>query len=83
MVIRAKKKRPEGFIDPSKDGVGKFVQEECRWGSLYRQITLPEEVDILESWAKLDKGVLILKLQLLRIRKTSNEKKQIKIIDTE
>jgi HSP20 family molecular chaperone IbpA len=83
IVIRAKQKRPEGFADFSKASGGKFIQEECAWGSLYRQITLPEEVDILESWAKLDKGVLILKLPLLRVRKSSDEKKQIKIIEGE
>lgn len=79
IVIRARQKRPEGFTKASKEA-GKFIQEECTWGSLYRQITLPEEVDILESWAKLDKGVLILKLPLLRVRKTNSEKKQIKIL---
>ena len=83
IVIRAKQKRPEGFVDFSKESGGKFIQEECTWGSLYRQITLPEEVDILESWAKLDKGVLILKLPLLRVRKSGDEKKQIKIIEGE
>lgn len=83
IVIRAKQKRPQGFTSPSKDGTSKFIQEECSWGSLYRQITLPEEVDILESWARLDKGVLILKLPLLRVRRANNEKKQIKIIENE
>jgi HSP20 family protein len=56
----------------------KWLVQECKWGSFFRQIILPDEVDVDRIDAKLKEGVLILKLPLLN-RKT--KRKKLKIID--
>jgi len=43
---------------------GEFSLEECHWGSFFRQIILPEEVDADKGEAKIKDGVLMLKMPL-------------------
>lgn len=52
----------------------KYLRQECHWGPFYRQIILPQEVNVSEVEAKFKKGILILKLPLLRLQ-TSGKKK--------
>lgn len=52
----------------------KYLRQECQWGPFYRQIILPQEVNVSEVSAKFKKGILILKLPLLRLQ-TSGKKK--------
>ena len=52
----------------------KYLRQECHWGSFYRQIILPQEVNVSEVEARFKKGNLILKLPLLRLQ-TSGKKK--------
>ncbi|MCK5357729.1 MAG: Hsp20 family protein, partial [Elusimicrobiales bacterium] len=47
----------------------------CHWGPFYRQIILPQEVNVTEVEAKFKKGILILRLPLLRLQ--INGKKKI------
>jgi len=55
---------------------GKFLRQECGWGKFYRQIILPQEINISEVEAKFKKGILILRLPLLRLQ-TKGKKKII------
>jgi HSP20 family molecular chaperone IbpA len=52
----------------------KYLRQECQWGHFYRQIILPQEVNVNEIEAKFRKGVLILHLPLLRLQ-TKGKKK--------
>ncbi|MEA3449473.1 MAG: Hsp20/alpha crystallin family protein [Patescibacteria group bacterium] len=52
----------------------KHLRQECHWGAFYRQIILPQEVNVAEVKAKFKKGILILTLPLLRLQ-TSGKKK--------
>jgi HSP20 family protein len=52
----------------------KYLRQECQWGPFYRQIILPQEVNVSEVSAKFKKGILLLKLPLLRLQ-TSGKKK--------
>ena len=56
----------------------KYLRQECHWGPFYRQIILPQEVNVSEVKAKFKKGILILKLPLLRLQ---NSGKKIIVIN--
>lgn len=56
----------------------KQLRTECEWGPFYRQIILPQEINVPEVEAKFKKGVLVLHLPLLRLQ---NGKKKIVIND--
>jgi HSP20 family protein len=58
---------------------GKLVCQECNWGKFYRQIILPQEVDIEKVEARLKKGVLFLRLPFLKPRLLGKKKIQIKL----
>ena len=82
LIIRGKRKLPGEEIFPEKQKAkkekeGKWLCQECQWGSFYRQIILPEEVDSLKTKAELKKGVLILRLPFLK-PKTGKMKIEIK-----
>ena len=55
VTIRGERKRPEGEHFEQKNIEGSEVEhvlEECSWGSFYRQIILPAEVDATKTEAK-------------------------------
>lgn len=52
----------------------KVLRQECQWGQFYRQIILPQEVNVAEVQAKFKKGILFLRLPLLRLQ-TGGKKK--------
>ncbi len=54
----------------------KQLRTECEWGPFYRQIILPQEINVPEVEAKFKKGILVLHLPLLRLQ---NGKKKIAI----
>ena len=56
----------------------KYLRQECHWGPFYRQIILPQEVNVSEVKAKFKKGILILRLPLLRLQ---NSGKKIIVIN--
>jgi HSP20 family protein len=58
---------------------GKLVCQECKWGKFYRQIILPQEVDVEKVEAKLKKGVLFLRLPFLKPKLLGKKKIQIKL----
>lgn len=43
------------------------LRQECHWGGFFRQIILPQEININEVDAQLHRGILVLKLPLLRL----------------
>ena len=58
ITIRGKNQRPEHWLRGLTQGdeEKKFLLQECRWGSFFRQITLPDEVNVFEVDAKLYKA---------------------------
>jgi HSP20 family protein len=56
MVIKGS--RPEPNEGPEK----KYFYQECHWGSFSRKVVLPENINIDEADAQMDKGVLTIKI---------------------
>jgi HSP20 family protein len=48
--------------DPHEDSDKKYFYQECYWGPFSRKIILPENVDIDQADAQMDKGVLTIKI---------------------
>ena len=46
-----------------------YLRQECTWGSFYRQIILPEEVDVSKIEAKVNRAIFVLKLPFLRLQR--------------
>jgi HSP20 family molecular chaperone IbpA len=62
------------LVDGVQTEDDKYLRQECQWGHFYRQIILPQEVNVNEIEAKFRKGVLVLHLPLLRLQ-TKGKKK--------
>jgi len=67
-VLTLKGKRMLPLIDVEEDAK-EYLRQECSWGSFYRQIILPQEVDVSKIDAKVKNGILVLKLPFLRLQK--------------
>lgn len=67
-VLTLKGKRILPLIDIEED-TKDYLRQECSWGSFYRQIILPQEVDVSKIDAKVKNGILVLKLPFLRLQK--------------
>lgn len=71
VVIKGERTRPNGeYFNHSGGEQKQQVLGECVWGSFYRQIILPAEVDAERAEAKSTNGVLMLYLPL---QKASNK----------
>ena len=68
IVIRGNRTRPEKAVrDPNvKDEDGRFLEQECKWEAVFRKVILPAEVDSSRAEALLRKGVLIIRLPILK-----------------
>ncbi len=75
ITIQGVKERP---VEGKQEGEEKWLIQECEWGSFFRQIILPQEIDASRIEAKLKRGVLILKLPLISPR---GEKRKIEVIE--
>ena len=75
VTIQGRRDMPKIFAE--SDGEKKYLRQECQWGPFYRQIILPQEVNVSEVEAKFKKGILILHLPLLRLQ--TDGKKKIKV----
>lgn len=67
VTIKGTRSRPDGAHFEQKEIEGQekeHVLEECSWGTFYRQIILPAEVDAERTEAKMREGVLMLLLPL-------------------
>lgn len=56
MVIKGSRPEPHNLSDK------KYFYQECYWGPFSRKIVLPENIDIDEADAQMDKGVLTIKI---------------------
>ncbi len=75
VTIQGKREMPQLLAEEKgEDEEEKYLRQECQWGPFYRQIILPQEVNVTEVEAKFKKGILILKLPLLRLQ-TKGKKK--------
>src|SRR4030042_2393435 len=76
ITIQGRREMPEiEFLETKKtEEEKKFLRQECQWGQFYRQIILPQEVNVSEVEAKFKKGILILRLPMLRLQ-TKGKKK--------
>lgn len=48
--------------DPNEHPEKKYFYQECYWGPFSRKIILPENVDIDQADAQMDKGILTIKI---------------------
>lgn len=71
MVIKGQ--RPDPHDHPEK----KYFYQECYWGPFSRKIILPENIDIDEADAQMDKGVLTVKIP--KVEGNGNGKEKIGI----
>lgn len=72
MVIKGH--RPDPHHNPSTgSGQRKFFYQECYWGPFSRKVVLPENIDTEAADAKMDKGILTIKIPKL----TENPKKDV------
>ena len=51
---------------------GKYVQQECKWETFFRKIILPAEVEVFQSHAFFENGVLILYFPALKLKENKN-----------
>jgi len=74
-VVTIQGKREMPMVDiVSSEEERRYLRQECHWGPFYRQIILPQEVNVSEVKAWFKKGNLILILPLLRLQ-TEGKKK--------
>lgn len=76
LTIKGLAKRPE----KEKGEEGKFIIQECQWGPFFRQINLTAEINVFGIKAKLENGILIIELPIL---KPGEEKRGIQKIKIE
>jgi len=56
----------------------KLICQECKWGKFYRQIILPQEVDLEKVEAKLKRGILFLRLPFVKPKLIGKKKIEIR-----
>jgi HSP20 family protein len=77
ITIQGAKELPDEFKALNEKSQGKYLRQECLWGEFYRQIILPQEINVNEVSAKTEKGVLVVTLPLLRIQTKGKKKIEI------
>jgi HSP20 family molecular chaperone IbpA len=76
ITISGKKEIPR--IIKEDDEEREYLCQENRWGEFYRQIILPEEINVSKIESIIENGVLVLKLPLLRIQTKGKKRIEIK-----
>lgn len=78
VTIQGVREEPDlsGLMAGEKED-SKPLRQECQWGRFYRQIILPQEINVAEVEARFKKGTLVLRLPLLLLQ--SKGKKKIEI----
>ncbi len=61
-----------------ESGEKKILRQECQWGMFFREIILPQEINVAEVEAKLDKGILTLKMPLIRLAGKGKKRIEVK-----
>lgn len=84
VTIQGKRELPKLSEEEAGEFVEKkYLRQECQWGPFYRQIILPQEVNVAEVSAKFKKGVLILRLPLLRLQGGGRKKINVDLSSVE
>lgn len=76
ITISGRKEIPK--IVREDDEEKEYLCQENRWGDFYRQIILPEEINVSKIESVVESGVLILKLPLLRIQTKGKKRIEVK-----
>jgi HSP20 family molecular chaperone IbpA len=79
ITISGKKEIPKLIKDEEEER--EYLCQENRWGEFYRQIILPEEINVSKIESIIENGVLILKLPLLRIQTKGKKRIEIKEVE--
>jgi HSP20 family molecular chaperone IbpA len=77
ITISGKKEIPKFVREDDEEK--EYLCQENRWGDFYRQIILPEEINVTKIESIVESGVLILKLPLLRIQSKGKKRIEIKV----
>ncbi len=81
ITISGKKEIPKIVKDDDEEK--EYLCQENRWGDFYRQIILPEEINVAKIESSVDNGVLILKLPLLRIQTKGKKRIEVRMNEEE
>ncbi|MDD4902028.1 MAG: Hsp20/alpha crystallin family protein [Patescibacteria group bacterium] len=81
ITISGKKEIPKLIKD--EDEEKEYLCQENRWGEFYRQIILPEEINVAKIESIIENGVLVLKLPLLRIQSRGKKRIEVKEMEEE
>ncbi|MEA3398254.1 MAG: Hsp20/alpha crystallin family protein [Patescibacteria group bacterium] len=76
-VVTIQGRREVPIINESDVENKTYLRQECQWGAFYRQIILPQEINVSEVEAKFKKGILLLKLPLLRLQTKGKKKIEV------
>jgi len=78
VTLQGRRDKPEIMTEKeSEGGENKYLRQECQWGPFYRQIILPQEVNVSEVEAKFKKGILTLRLPMLRLQAKGKKKIEV------
>lgn len=76
ITISGKKEIPASVLADEEENK-EYLAKENKWGEFYRQVILPQEINVYKIETKVENGVLILSLPLLRIQ--TKGKKRIEV----
>jgi HSP20 family molecular chaperone IbpA len=76
ITISGRKEIPR--LIKEEDEEKEYLCQENRWGEFYRQIILPEEINVAKIESIIENGVLVLKLPLLRIQTKGKKRIEVK-----
>ena len=82
LIVQGDYKRPEDLVSGGAEMNGEFSFEECNWGSFYRQIILPQEIDAEKADAKVKDGVLVLSMPLKGVTEKKIRMNVVKVGDS-
>jgi HSP20 family protein len=79
VTIKGRRDAPEVVEEIGNSAENKYLRQECQWGQFYRQIILPQEINVSDVEAKFKKGILILRLPLLRLQSSGKKKIEVSL----
>ena len=62
MVIKGNRKNPDTSLEKN------YVYQECYWGPFSKKIVLPKNIDTASTEAKIDKGILTIKIPRIDVK---------------
>ena len=83
LIVQGDYTRPEELANGGVEMNGEFSFEECNWGSFYRQIILPQEIDAEKADAKVKDGVLVLSMPLKGVTEKKIRMNVVKVGDAQ